>query len=198
MSLNRLKRRALRANEQSDLGEILQEYGYLVMPDPHREQQFACDLHGPDNKPSARFYGSTNSFHCFACAKSRDPIEFIKDKEQVGFKQAIEILEKRLKLPPLPWEDDDDESDPRDETEREIDQIANATSSYEDDQTRLKSFLDGLTQDRDLDANSLLKFWEAYDRIDYHVREDQWNTDKGKVALRSLHAQVMEHLKEAG
>jgi len=194
--MSRLKRRAERVNEQSDLGALLQEYGYMVVPDPHREQQFACDLHGPDNKPSARFYGTTNSFHCFACAKSRDPIEFIKDKEQVGFKQAIEILEKRLNLPVLPW-DDEDSADPRDETEREIDEIANRVDTYEEDQQRLRRFLDGLTQDRDLDANTLLKFWEAFDRIDFHVREDQWAENKGKVALKSLHEQIIERLKAA-
>ena len=194
--MNRLKRRALRINEQNDLGELLREYGYDVMSDAHREQQFACDLHGPDNKPSARFYGGTNSFHCFACAKSRDPIEFIIDKEQVGFKKAIEILEQRLKLPPLPWEDEDN-PDPRDETEREIDEISNKGVTYEEDQTRLKHFLDSLTKERDLDASTLLKFWEVFDRIDYHVREDQWAENKGKMALKSLHDQVMERLKEA-
>jgi len=195
--MKRLMRRALRVNEKSDLGEILQEYGYMVVPDAHREQQFACDLHGQDNKPSARFYGGTNSFHCFACAKSRDVIEFIRDKEQVSFKRAIEILEQRLNLPPLPWEDEDNEDDPRDETEREIDAIANKVITYEEDQTRLRQFLDGLTKDRDLDAPALLKFWEVFDRIDYHVREDQWTENKGKVALKSLHEQVIERLKES-
>jgi hypothetical protein len=175
------------------MGTLLQEYGYRVVSDPHREQQFACDLHGPDNKPSARFYGQTNSFHCFACAKSRDCIQFVIDKEQVPFKQAIEILERRLNLPAMGWEDEDE--NPQDSLLREFDQISNPTVSFESDQKRVQHFLCLLTQDRELESDSLLKFWEVFDRIEYHVHQNHWDEAKGTMALKTLHVQVMERLK---
>lgn len=194
--MSRLSRRAQRVNEKTRMGALLNEYGYMVMDDDRREQQFACDLHGPDNKPSARLYGHTNSFHCFACAKSRDVIEFIRDKEQVGFKQAIEILEKRLNLPALPWDDDEDRPvDPGEEAEREINALSNPTVTYEDELLRLRGFLDTLTRDRDLDADTLLKFWEVFDRIAFHVHEDQWSEAKGTMGLKALKVQIVERLK---
>lgn len=195
--MNRLKRRADRVTELTRMGALLGEYGYHVHDDDHREQQFACDLHGPDNKPSARLYGMTNSFHCFACAKSRDVIEFVRDKEQIGFKDAIEVLERRLDLPVLAWEDEDDEGhEPVDTTAREIDELSNPKVSYDDTKIRVQTFLDGLTEERDTTAMDLLKFWEVFDRIDYHVHNDHWNEDKGTMAMGALREQVMVRLKE--
>ena len=195
--MNRLKRRADRVTELTRMGKLLAEYGYFVHDDGHREQQFACDLHGPDNKPSARLYGMTNSFHCFACAKSRDVIEFVRDKEQIGFKDAIEILERRLDLPVLAWSDEDDENgEPVDTTAKEIDELSNPGVTYDDSKLRLQTFLDGLTEDRDTTAQDLLKFWEVFDRIDYHVHNDHWDETKGTMAMGALREQVMVRLKE--
>jgi hypothetical protein len=194
--MSRLKKRGERVTDKTSMGALLAEYGYHVHDDDHREQQFACDLHGPDAKPSARLYGLTNSFHCFACAKSRDVIEFVRDKEQVGFKDAIEILERRLNLPVMAWDDDDDDGEPQDETVREIEGYANRVISYEETKVRIQTFLDGLTEERDTTANALLKFWEVFDRIDYHVHNDQWNETKGTMAMEALRVSVMERLKE--
>jgi len=195
--MNRLKRRADRVTELTRMGALLSEYGYFVHDDDHREQQFACDLHGPDNKPSARLYGMTNSFHCFACAKSRDVIEFVRDKEQIGFKDAIEVLERRLDLPVLPWSDEDEEGhEPVDTTAKEIDELSNPQVTYDDSKIRVQTFLDGLTEERDTTARDLLKFWEVFDRIDYHVHNDHWNEAKGTMAMSALREQVMVRLKE--
>lgn len=196
--MSRLFRRAERVKQMTRMGRLLQEYGYTVMDDDRREQQFACDLHGLDNKPSARLYGHTNSFHCFACAKSRDVIEFVRDKEQVGFKVAVELLEQRLQLPPMVWEDEDNYEDPQDQTEREIDAIAAKAESYEEALARLQKFLDTLTKDRDLDADSLLKFWEVFDRIAYYVEHDQWDEARGIMGLSVLRRQMFERLKPHG
>jgi len=194
--MSRIAKRAARVKDKADLGKLLGEYGYGVVSDAHREQQFACDLHGPDNKPSARYYGLTNSFHCFACAKSRDVIAFVQDKEQIGFLKAIEHLERWLHLPALPWDEgDEDAGDPLNEFDREIEDLRHPTVTYEDVHRRVQKFLTVLTRDRDSDMKSLLRSWEAFDRVTYHVHEGHWDEQTGIVGLRTLFDQVLERLK---
>jgi len=194
MSRERLRARADRVNKECDLGELLHEYGYSVMPDRQREQQFACDLHGVDNKPSARYYGINNTTYCWVCQKSRDAIAYVTEKEGVSFREAIEILEKRLGLSVLPWSDEEDR--PK-SVSQEIDDIAATTASYEDEKMRFNKFLGTLTAERDLDMRTLLSFWEVFDRVDYGVARENWGEPKGAAAMIHLRQKVMEKLKEA-
>ena len=92
MSRTRLRARADRVNQECDLGDLLQGYGYGVVPDRQREQQFSCDLHGMDNKPSARLYGYNNTTYCWVCQKKRDAISYVMEKEHLNFRDAIEQL----------------------------------------------------------------------------------------------------------
>lgn len=200
MSFERLRARANRVKEECDLGALLQEYGYDVVPDRQREQQFACNLHGPDNKPSARLYGHNNTTYCWVCQKTRDPISYVQEIEQVSFKDAIEMLEKKLGLPSLPWSDDLKREV---KVEDEIDEITRRHVSYEDERDRLRKILDGLTGDRldegsegNLDAQTLLAFWEVFDRIDYGVARENWSEAKGAAGLEKLRHRVMTKLKE--
>lgn len=194
MSRERLRARADRVNKECDLGELLHEYGYAVMPDRQREQQFACDLHGVDNKPSARYYGINNTTYCWVCQKSRDAIAYVTEKEGVSFREAIEMLEKRLGLSTLPWSDEEDR--PK-SVSQEIDEIAATTATYEDEKVRLNKFLGTLTAERDLDSRTLLSFWEVFDRVDYGVARQSWGEPKGAAAMAHLRQKVMERLKEA-
>lgn len=193
MSFERLRARADRVKKECDLGELLQEYGYAVVPDRHREQQFACDLHGVDNKPSARFYGHNNTTYCWVCQKTRDPISYVMEKELVTFREAVEHLEKKLGLPTLPWSDE--QNKPVDVSD-EIEAMKKVATSYEDEKKRVRGFLQNLTTDRDLDANNLLAFWEVFDRIDYGVARQNWPENKGAVAMVKLRERVKEKLKE--
>lgn len=193
---NRMRARADRVLQEINLGEILQEYGYDVVPDRMREQQFSCDLHGIDNKPSARFYGHDNTTYCWVCRKKRDAINYVMEKELMEFREAVQYLEDRLGLDKLPWNDDED----RPLTTNEVEEIQNHQDNdedYETERDRLRKFLDRLTLERELPAGPLLAFWEAYDRVDYGVARQNWDISKGISALQRLRERVMETLKEA-
>ena len=194
MSHRRLRARADRIKQEVDLGELLQEWGYAVVPDPHREQQFSCDLHGPDHKPSARYYGATNSTYCWVCQKKRDPIAWVMEKENLSFRQAIEFLETKAALDPLPWDLEDLPLSP----EQEITTISQGEAqTYADKQKRLRKFLKTMTAERDLNAQALLVFWEVFDRISYGVAKQNWGEQKGLAALTKLRGRILEHLKDA-
>lgn len=188
-----MRARADRVNQRCSIGELLREYGYAVVPDPHREQQFSCDLHGADRKPSARYYPATNSTWCWVCRKKRDPIAYVMEKEGIGFRDAIEHLERRLGLDPLPWVQDEER--PADALD-EIDDIARATASYEKERDRTTHLLEGMTRDRDLDSNTLLAFWEVLDRVDYGVNKESWDERKGIQALVRLRERILERVRD--
>lgn len=59
---------------------------YNIQPDKHH--QIKCPFH-PDDKPSCRIYPDTNTYHCFACGKTGDVIQFIQDKERITKHEAI-------------------------------------------------------------------------------------------------------------
>jgi len=194
MSRTRLRARADRVNQECDLGDLLQGYGYGVVPDRQREQQFSCDLHGMDNKPSARLYGYNNTTYCWVCQKKRDAISYVMEKEHLNFRDAIEQLERRLGLPALPWDDEAGrEADPVDD----FAEITDPDVSYEVERERVRKFLDTLTSERDLDVKSLLAFWEVFDRVDYGVAKQSWGDAKGIEAMTQLRERLMERLRKA-
>ena len=191
----RAKKRADRIRERCEIGVILQRYGYNVIPDDHREQQYACDLHGIDNKPSARYYPRTNSVYCFACGKSRDPINLVMDKEGVGFREACDSLERQFNLAPLPWEDEGDEDD-EPTTADELDAIIAAGVPFEREAKRISRLLDTIAADHDLDMKSTFMFVEAFDRVTYGVLKEGLSEVNGKAALAKLHAKIMAKIRE--
>ena len=103
-----LRRRADRVKKKVQIRQLLYDLGYRVRPDSgDREEQFPCDLHGDgrDLKFSARVY--SDQWYCFGCDKSRDVIETVREKLDLGFSDAIQWLEKKYDLPPLPFESSD-------------------------------------------------------------------------------------------
>lgn len=179
------------------MGELLVDFGYGIYPDSSREQQFNCDLHGPDNKPSARYYPQSNSTYCFACQKARGPIDYVIEKEGLSFKEACDFLERKANLPSLPWEDDGDEtSTPRPNTVSEIETIQQSSSSFEEEFHRVDCLLINTIREKELDLGSCLAFAEALDCIEYSVEKQGWTEQKGKQALQKLRLKMLERLKE--
>lgn len=173
---------------------LLRDYGYNIIPDDHREQQYRCDLHGIDNKPSARYYPRTNSVYCFACGKSRDPVSLVMDKEALTFRDACNSLEERFDLPALPW--DEDVTEEARSVVDDLDAIVESGVTFEREAARLNRLLDNIVLDKDLDVRVTLGFVEVYDRIMYGVKKQDWPEPEGKTAFGKLHRRIMEKLKE--
>ncbi len=72
---------------------------YKIQPDKHN--QILCPFH-PDDKPSCKIYPETNTYHCFACAKTGDVIQFIQDFEKISKHEAILKAENFINPPTIP------------------------------------------------------------------------------------------------
>ena len=64
--------------------QLLAHYG--LKPDKHHH--IKCPFH-EDDKPSCRIYPETGTYHCFACGKTGDVIQFIQDYEKCSKHEAI-------------------------------------------------------------------------------------------------------------
>ena len=157
----RSERRVARIHEQVRIDRVLESYGYRVQANTDREQQFSCDLHGDgtDSKPSARVYPHTNQWYCWACSRSRDSIQTVREKENLSFHDAIERLERIYGLPSLPWEEGDREEKPKDEVAAILD------APYTDPvRVRAERIIRAFTIERVESLSRVLKMWEAFDR----------------------------------
>lgn len=167
--MSRAKARADRIRDEVPILDVLATYGYHVHVSGHREQQFSCDMHGDgtDLKPSARVYPESNSWFCFACGVSRDAIQTVREKENVEFREACDLLESRFKLPPLPWTDFGDDEDSRPSNlERSIETaLEHPPETVADIQRRIVALLKGSTLEKSLSLRDALTLWEEYDRL---------------------------------
>ena len=83
-----------------DLGRVMLDYKvkFMINPMGMNEAQLRCPFHGQDNKPSARFYRSTQLFHCWVCQKTWNVISFVGDKEQLHFMGTLRFLVEKYKI----------------------------------------------------------------------------------------------------
>lgn len=72
---------------------------YKIQPDKHN--QVLCPFH-EDEKASCKIYPETNTYHCFACGKTGDAIQFIQDKEGITKYEAIKKAESFINPPQIP------------------------------------------------------------------------------------------------
>jgi len=144
--------------------------------------------------------GGIKVHNCFACDKTRDAIETVRAKEDIGFWQAVKLLEKSSGLKPLPI----DYGDNRQDIRAEIREALDPAKTFEDDEKRVASFLDSITHDRSLPLDAMLKFWEVFDQVVYNVRGPKgeggpWSEAKGRVVLVGLIKRItdaeVEYLK---
>ena len=68
------------------LEDVLSHYGI-----PIKNHKFNCLWH-EEKDASATIYPHTNTGSCFGCGKGFNPISLVMQVEQVGFKQALDIL----------------------------------------------------------------------------------------------------------
>lgn len=88
--------------------DVLLENGEDSVPDPSTAVQIGCKFHGPDRRPSARYYPATHNRHdsvrCFRCKETWDSINLHAKFRGIKFMDALAELEKRLgiKVPRRP------------------------------------------------------------------------------------------------
>lgn len=82
------------------MSDLLKDYGveFMYSPDKAEEVQYRCPIHGRDNKPSARFYRSTQTCYCWFCQKKWDAISFVRDKENLSYTHAMMFLVHKYKI----------------------------------------------------------------------------------------------------
>lgn len=200
--MGRAKQRADRIREKIDIAEVLADYGYFVHAEYGGEEQFRCDLHGDgqDNKPSARVYPESNSWYCFACGRSRDAVETVREKEGLGFWDAVKLLESKYNLPYLPWDDSyaDDDYERKEDVapaDEQLADILDSGKSYEDEKKTTYRFLEMFTEDRELDMKSILGLWEAYDMVTHLVYEEVKPESWGKTEMLKIRAKGKEKMR---
>lgn len=202
--MSRAKKRADRIRSIIPIQRVLADYGYQVDAGYNGEQQFSCDLHGDgmDGKPSARVYPDTASAYCFACDRTRDAIEVVREKEGIDFWAALKVLEARYNLPTLPWDDDDKtEAQQREEAkqqgaETQVAAVLDTSRTFAEDKATLERHLIGLTTDRDLPMRVLLGYWEAFDKITLMAEHDLVQEGPAREGLRKIHELSMAKLRE--
>jgi len=169
--MSRGRRRADRIREEIPIVQVLADYGYAVFPEGgDREQQFSCDLHGDghDTKPSARVYPDSASFYCFACGQTRDAITLVREKEGVGFGDALKMLEARYGLPALPWE----AGDSWESLSKKVEGALHSGPDVEETRRRVERFVLELTREKSLTMEKSAALWEAFDKVAYlHQKE---------------------------
>jgi DNA primase len=80
-------------NEQVRISTVLRDYHVDIVGSEGAEQ-IHCPFHYPDTNKSCRVYHDTDSLYCFVCDKSWDVIEFVKDKEELTFGQAVAFVKR--------------------------------------------------------------------------------------------------------
>jgi len=180
----RLRKRIHRANRLVSMAQLMIRLGYRVT-EADAEQQFACDLHGKDSKPSARLYPRTNSTYCWACHQSRRPVDLIKEREGVHLERAVTMLEEMFDLPSLPLIDDepDDEIYPEE------------GPSLDDEIQRTERLLLTLTQERTIPMDRALWAWERYDQTLAMAEREELTVEVARSVLIGLRGKLLADVR---
>jgi DNA primase len=105
-----IRRRSDAVEQTYDTYDVLTENG-IEIPDRNTDFQISCPFHGPDRRPSARYYGSSSKphFHCYTCKFHAGPIDLYAKFKNVHFMDALKELERRfqIKVPRRPNYDEE-------------------------------------------------------------------------------------------
>lgn len=179
------QRRIARILETVPLGPVLEKYGYDIVGSVDHEQQFGCDLHGgADTHPSARFYPASKSTYCWGCHKSRTVLDYVSQKEQIPYLEALSRLEKEARLEPI----EEDAEVPSENPLAFVDGLHETASPWEDISAKAKRVLQEITDERVSEMKRVLGYWEKYDRACYEhsVGEEGPALDRMRRVLQDV------------
>lgn len=123
--------------------------------------------------------GGIRVHNCFACARSRDAVATVREKEGMAFHAALDALEQRYGLPALPWEEGDDDTTPADPVAAVLD-----APHVDPVRVRTERVLRAITVERADPLPRVLKLWEAFDRA--RVLEDRGDEGPMRSLLTAL------------
>lgn len=175
-----IERRVQAVNEKFPVFTALQELG-IDMVDEATDQQIQCPFpnHGPDNRPSTRYYAShgrkTGHVWCFKEKIRAETVNLIAITKGIGFMEALSSLERRFGIitPKRP-----------DSPIRAIERGENYTSESWSDVPRFLSVLESklLRVKPKCSINEFVKFCRLIDAI-------QWDFDlSGKPSQEMVNA----------
>ena len=164
---------------RADIVSVVSEH--VVLRKMGRSHKGLCPFH-KEKTPSFTVRADPPVFHCFGCGAGGDVVEFVKLKEGLSFKDAIESLARRFGVP-LP---DTREESPEDRMRAEIEPVLEAAAKqYEqffwaDPGRRAREYLQGRKF-----SDKTLRFIRA------GASRDSWND-----LLNALKVQFREELIE--
>lgn len=191
--------------KQVTIFQVLESYGIRVLTTSN-EFQFPCPLHGDghDSGFSARAYPSENNnggtTYCWGCHKSRDVIEWVKDKEGLSFTQALKAVEDRFNVKGKPTIHDF--FNPHAVTEKkesklvqEVSSILNGGTSLQQNNTisassfsRIERQIERLVDSEkvNLDMTSVLKLYYVLDKLKFSYSRGEVDDAKVSDVLAKL------------
>ena len=186
-----IRRRADAVRQVYSAYDALIEFGQGEgLVDQDTAIQVSCPFHGPDNRPSARYYPSTGSrsdyLRCYYCKENWDSINLVMKFRGLAFMDAIKELERRyrLKVPMRP--DGTPVAEPVDRSSSQY------SSEAWGDVPRVLDILEkklGRVRDR-ASMHDYVKFCRVLDRV-------RWDLDLAKGEQTDAMVEVLGKLREA-
>lgn len=98
-----ISKRVIAVESEYSVYDVLVEHG-VELVDQQISLQIACPFpdHGPDNRPSARYYapggGRPGALHCFKCKYHLTTVNLYAKLKSVKFMEALHELERRFHI----------------------------------------------------------------------------------------------------
>jgi hypothetical protein len=194
-----VQRRISAVHEVYSAYDCLSEHGINDIPDKTTPTQIKCPLpeHGPDNRPSARFYPAlgvrSDYVHCYKCHLSMDSINLHSKFKGLKFMEALQDLERRfrIRIPRRP-----DIQEYKEPTDRGSDYTSN---QWADVPQVLKVLESKLKRMRDKVAmGDFVKFCRVLDAIQWDIDHNgNLSTPAMVAALQKLRTMMQTAEEEA-
>jgi DNA primase catalytic core len=83
-----------RVKASTDLVALVQSRGIALKKHGAKDWKGLCPFHGDKDTPNLIVSPAKGLFHCMACGKAGNPIQFVQAHDGVSFRHAFELLDK--------------------------------------------------------------------------------------------------------
>jgi len=83
-----------RVKKATDLVALVQSRGIALKKHGAKDWKGLCPFHGDKDTPNLIVSPAKGLFHCMACGKAGNPIQFVQAHDGVSFRHAFELLDK--------------------------------------------------------------------------------------------------------